>query len=52
MPAYNQICSTGYNDWDGTSEIEGATGQKILVVEANAEGKARAAGTANVTAKE
>lgn len=52
IPAYDQICNTGYNDWDGTSEIEGATGQKILVVEASAEGKARAAGTANVTAKE
>lgn len=51
-PSYNQECSSGYTDWDGMAEISATTGQKILIVEVTAEGRARAAGIATVTTKE
>ena len=52
LPSYNQDCSTGYTDWNGTDEVAAETGQKILIIETTADGKARAAGIGNVTAME
>lgn len=51
LPVYDQVCSSGYTNWDGTAEITAATGQKIALVEVNGENQARAAGTTTVTAK-
>lgn len=51
MPAYNATCTTGYTVWDGTSDITATTGQKIVVVEVDANNKAKKAGMATVTAK-
>lgn len=51
VPVYNQDCTAGYTNWDGTEEIAAVTGQKLLIVEVSADNKARAAGTATVTAK-
>lgn len=50
-PKFGEVCDSGYTDWDGTAEITATTGNKILVVEVDAEKKAKAAGTAQVTAK-
>lgn len=50
-PSYNQDCTSGYTDWDGTSELNGTTGQKLLLVETTTDGKARAAGIGPVTVK-
>lgn len=51
LPTYDQVCSSGYTNWDGAADITAATGQKIVIVEVDAENKARAAGIAIVTAK-
>lgn len=51
LPSYNQDCTSGYTDWNGTDEIAATNGQKILIVEVTADGKARAAGIGDVTAK-
>lgn len=51
MPAYDEVCDSGYTDWDGAADITAATGQKILVVEVDSANKAKAAGTTTVTAK-
>ena len=50
-PVYDEVCSSGYTDWDGSAEITATTGQKILVVEVDSANKAKAAGTATVAAK-
>lgn len=51
-PAYDEDCSgSGYQDWDGSAEITASAGDKLLVVECTAGGKARKAGIASVTAK-
>ncbi len=52
MPSYNQVCSSGYTNWDGTSAITAANGQTIVVVEVDSGNKAKAAGSAVVNAKE
>lgn len=52
LPSYDEICKGGYTEWDGTAEVSAASGNKIVVVEVTAEGKARKAGSADVTAKE
>lgn len=51
LPTYNQDCSSGYQDWDGTSEIAATSGDKILVVEVSASNRAMAAGIGTITAK-
>lgn len=51
VPVLNQVCASGYTNWDGTADITAATGQKIMVVEVDAENRAKKAGTATVTAK-
>lgn len=54
MPAYNEVCSatTGWKTWNGTDEIVAKTGDKIVIVEATAEGNlAKKAGEATVTSK-
>ena len=43
--------STGWTAWNGTAEIEAATGKIITVVECDGDGKAVKAGSATVTAK-
>lgn len=51
MPTYDQICSSGYTNWNGTDEITATTGQKIIVVEVDSENKAKKAGEATITSK-
>lgn len=50
-PAYGQVCTSGYTNWDGTSEIEATTGNKIMIVEITSENKAVKYGETTVTAK-
>lgn len=49
-PVYNEDC-TSDNEWDGTSELSIETGQKVMIIECNGQGKARKAGIATVTSK-
>lgn len=51
MPTLDQVCTSGWTNWDGTVEITAATGQKIVVAEVNGENLAKKAGIAIVTAK-
>lgn len=51
MPKYGDVCTSGYTNWDGTSEISGTAGQKIIVVEVDSANKAKKAGTATLTVK-
>lgn len=51
MPTYDQVCTSGYTNWNGTDEITATTGQKILVVEVDPENKAKKGGQATVTSK-
>lgn len=54
LPAYGDICNatTGYTNWDGTSEITAKTGDKIVVAEVKTEdGVVVNAGEASVTSK-
>ena len=50
-PEFGADCKTGYTAWDGTSEIAATTGNKILIVEVDANNKAVKAGIAAVTSK-
>lgn len=50
-PKYGDVCTTGYTDWNGTNEISGTAGQKIVVVEVDSDNKAKKAGTATLTVK-
>ena len=51
MPTYDQVCSSGYTNWNGTDEITATTGQKIVVVEVDSDNKAKKAGEATITSK-
>ena len=51
MPTYDQVCTSGYTNWNGTDEITATTGQKIVVVEVDSENKAKKGGQATVTSK-
>lgn len=51
MPTYDQVCSSGYTNWNGTDEITATNGQKIVVVEVDSENKAKKAGETTVTSK-
>lgn len=51
MPTYDQVCSSGYTNWNGTDEITATTGQKIVVVEVDSANKAKKAGEATITSK-
>lgn len=50
-PKYGDVCTTGYTAWNGTDEISGTAGQKIVVVEVDSDNKAKKAGTATLTVK-
>ena len=51
IPTYDQVCSSGYTNWNGTDEITATTGQKIVVVEVDSDNKAKKAGEATITSK-
>lgn len=51
LPIYGATCTTGYTVWNGTDEISATAGQKIVVVEVDAENKAKRAGMATLTVK-
>ena len=51
IPAAGEVCSTGWTDWNGTANIVATTGNEIVVVEVDGNGKAVKAGTATVAAK-
>lgn len=50
-PAYNEDCSSDAS-WDGEAEITVETGKKLMVIECDAQGKAKKAGAVTVTSKE
>lgn len=50
-PGMDEVISSGYTAWDGTSEITAATGQDILVVEVDAGNLAKKAGIVAVVSK-
>lgn len=52
MPNAGQECKSGYTAWDGTADITAATGQKIVVVEVDADNCCFGAGMAVITAAE
>ena len=39
-PQFGQVCTSGYTNWDGTSDIDGINGNKIVVVEVDKDNKA------------
>lgn len=51
MPKYGDVCTSGYTNWNGTDEISGTAGQKIVVVEVDSDNKAKRAGIATLTVK-
>lgn len=53
-PLINEICNldSGYTAWDGKADLEISGGSKILIVEVDASGRARAAGVTSVVVKE
>lgn len=51
LPVLNQVCTTGYTAWDGAADITAVSGQKIVVVEIDADNKAKKAGMAVVVSK-
>lgn len=48
LPTINQICTTGYTAWDGTSDITATDGNKIVIVEVDSDNKAKKAGITTV----
>lgn len=50
IPNVGDTCTSGYTNWDGTSEITAETGKKIVIVEVDAANACVGAGTATVTA--
>jgi len=50
-PAFNQVLTSGWTAWDGTSDITATTGQKIMIAEVNTANQAKAVGEATVTSK-
>lgn len=50
-PKYDEVCSSGYTDWDGSADITATTGQKILIVEVDGSNKAKKAGIATIASK-
>lgn len=51
LPEYDQVCTTGYTAWDGTADITATTGQKIVIVEVDANNKAKKGGLTTITSK-
>lgn len=51
VPEFGTECKSGYTAWDGVSEITATTGNKILIVEVDANNKAVKAGSATVASK-
>lgn len=50
LPAYGEILTTPWTEWNGTEDITATNGQKIAVVEVNSTDQALSGGTATVTA--
>lgn len=50
-PEFGTECKSGYTAWDGVSEITATTGNKILIVEVDANNKAVKAGSATIASK-
>lgn len=49
LPVFNQVLTSGWTSWDGTSEITATTGNKIVITEVNAANECKAIGEATVT---
>lgn len=52
MPNAGQECKNGYTVWDGAADITAAAGQKIVIVEVDANSRCVGAGITAVTAAE
>ena len=52
IPNAGQECKTGYTAWDGAAQITTTAGQKIVVVEVDADNRCFGAGMAVITAAE
>lgn len=48
IPSIGDVCSTGYTNWDGKSEIVAENGKKIVVVEVDGTNVCVGAGSAIV----
>lgn len=48
IPEAGSICSSGYTNWDGVSEITATTGQKIVIVEVDSGNRCVGAGMAEI----
>lgn len=49
LPVFNQVLTTGWTAWDGSSDITATTGNKIVIVEVNASNQCKAMGETTVT---
>lgn len=49
LPVFNQVLTSGWTSWDGTSEITATAGNKIVIVEVNAANECKAMGETTVT---
>lgn len=50
-PELNEICSTGWTAWNGSSDITATTGDKIVIVEIDTSNQAKKSGSAVVVSK-
>lgn len=50
LPSLNEVLTDGWTDWDGSAEIEAATGNQIIIAEVNSDNQAKRAGVATITA--
>lgn len=51
IPVYGAICQGGYTNWDGASDIEAGSGQKIVVVEVDENNRCVGVGVTDVVIK-
>lgn len=49
LPAYGEVLSSPWTEWNGTEEITATTGQQIAIVEINSSDEAIAGGVSTVT---
>lgn len=50
-PELNEICTTGWTSWNGSSDITATTGDKIVIVEIDTSNQAKKSGCAVVVSK-
>lgn len=51
LPVFNQVLTSGWSNWDGTSEIVATNGNKIVIAEVNASNECKAVGETTIVSK-